>query len=322
MKGFTLVELLIYVGIFAIVGVGLVSILVTFVKIDVQQSAGSEIAGQANFILQKIQNTISNASFLVVNDDGNDEVDGTLAQTHSYLVIKAVNERSDPSTENDANSPITIYKEGDFVKIKQGQGAPNYVSINNLNGHKIKVANLTFTKVSNPPGRDVVLINLSLQYNSANPTQQVTRNFVLGVSKASAAVFDTALQPGASVPSQLDMGTATNRWRHLFLAGDLNVNGLSTMGNGSDAIAYLRHAGNLSVDPPSIAANSNNTQNIALLGISAGDQIFLTPPSSLETGLVLVGASTLAGSVDITLRNTTGAAINGIARNWYYFVVR
>ena len=315
-KGFTLVELLIYLSIFAVASIFLISILVTFVRVDVEQSAASEVAEQANFILQRIQNTIQNASFLVVNDDINDEIDAALGLPHTYLVIKAANEGDDPITSvTDPNSPIVIYKEGDFVKVRQGMP----ININNLNNNKVKVTDLRFTKVSSHPGRDVVLINLILQYNSANVMQQVTRTFTLGVSKASAAVFDTSLQPGAFT---LDIGTATNRWRNLFLSGTLNVIGSSAFGGG-DAVNFVKHSGGLSVNPPAILANTSITIAIPTAeGFVMGDQIFLTPPSNLEAGLIYTGADTYSSGVNITIRNTTGATIDGLARNWYYFLVR
>ena len=321
-RGFTLVELLVYISIFAVASIFLISILVTFVRVDVEQSAASEVAEQANFILQRIQNTIQNASFLVVNDDSNDEIDLLpLGLPRTYLVIKATNEGDVPmAAPTDLNSPIVIYREGDFVKVKQG-GAENF-GINNLNNNKVKVTNLRFTKVSSHPGRDVVLINLTLQYNSTNITQQAIRTFTLGVSKASAAVFDTSLQPGITGASLLDMGTSANRWRHLFLSGNLNISGSSTFGGG-DAVNFVRR-GTISVNPPSIPANSSVTIVVAIGGsvIFPGDQIFLSPPLLLEDGLVYTGADAYTNGVNIRLRNTTGVAIDGIARNWTFFLVR
>ncbi len=318
-----MVELLVYISLFAVVSIFLVSILVTFVKVDVQQLSASEVAEQANFILQRIQNIINNAGFLVVNDDGNDETDAALSLPRTYLVVKAANEGDDPITSpTDLNSPIAIYREGDFIKIKRG-GAENF-GTDNLNNSKVKVTNLTFTKVSSHPGRDVVLINLTLQYNSTNVVQKVTRTFTLGVGKASAAVFDTSLQPGISGASLLDIGTTGNRWRDLFLAGKLEVAGSSTFGGG-DAVNHIKHSGGLSVNPPSIGANTSITTNAILSGspVFAGDQIFLTPPSSLEAGLIYTGASiTPPNTVNIAIRNITGVAIDGIARNWSYFLVR
>ena len=319
-RGFTLIELLIYSAIFAIVGVVLTSIFVIFLRVDIRESASAEISNQANFILQRIQNYISNASFLVVNNSGNDETDDVLAIPYSKLIIKDRGERtgSDPNAD-DPLSPIAIFKEGDFVKVQQGQGT--LAVTESLNSNRVKVTNLTFTKISNHPGRDSVIINLTLEYNNPTLPQKISRSFALGVGKAAAAVFDTSLQSGAA---SLDIGTATNPWRNLFLNGNLNADGAASvikLGNNSNSFAYLRN-GTLTVNPPSIAANSNQTVTITTVedgdvsGFVAGDRIFLTPPITIENGLVFVGATTGANSVQIRIRNVTGAAIDGAALGW------
>src|SRR3989338_8212489 len=96
-KGFTLVELLIYSGIFAIIAVVLIYFITAFFRVSNQQIGSSEVANQANFILQKIQNEIARASFLTVNDLGDDETDDALNTEHSRLVIKDRAETTGPS---------------------------------------------------------------------------------------------------------------------------------------------------------------------------------------------------------------------------------
>lgn len=321
-RGFTLVELLIYTSIFAIVSVVLTSIFVIFLKVDIRETASAEISSQANFILQKIQNYISTAGFLVVNDDSNDENDGTLASPHNKLVIKDREERGDQTIANDSKSPVIIYRDGDFVKVQQGQGDAGFITTNTLNNNKVKVTNLTFTKVTSHPGRDSVIINLSLEYNQPTLPQKISRSFTLGVAKASAAIFDTSLQSGTSTPSQLDIGAAGNRWRHLFLAGNLDVNGTVKLGNNSDIVAFMKQ-GSISVDPPSIGSNGTATANVTLTGIVPGDRIFLTPPGTIENGLVYVGATTtIANTVGVRIRNLNAVATDGAALNWYYLLLR
>lgn len=320
-RGFTLIELLVYTTIFAVVGVVLTSIFVVFLRVDIRETASAEISNQANFILQRIQNYINNASFLVVNNAGNDEVDDPLALPYSKLVIK---DRAEGNAADDALSPIVIFKDGDLAKVQFGRGT--LVTTENLNNDKVKITNLTFTKVSSPPGRDSVIINLSLEYNNPSLPQKISRSFALGVGKASAAVFDTNLNPGTG--NTLDIGVG-NRWRDLFLSGNLTADGAASvikLGNGSNSFAYLRN-GTIFVDPPLIAANSNYTVTITttedpdVSGFVAGDRIFLTPPSIMDDGLVLVGATTAANSLQIKIRNT-GAAINDDGRNWYFWLVR
>jgi type II secretory pathway pseudopilin PulG len=313
-NGFTLIELLIYVSLFSVVGTALIYIFLTFVRIDFRQSAASEVASQANFILQKMQNLISNAGFVVVNDTENDEVDGLIAQGHSRLIIKARNEGNESS---DGNSPIVIYEENGLIKVKQGRGSKQIVVV--LNNNRVTVTNLRFSKVSNHPGRGVVLIDLSLQYNSSDPRQKVVNNFSLGVSKAAAAIFDTSLQPGAN--NMLDIGTGNNQWKDLFMSGNLSVSGTSVLGAGSDTVAYLKR-GTLPIDPPSIAADSTATINMTLIGALSGDKIFLTPSYSLAAGLIFVGARTVTDGVDITIYNAGASTVNDVSSFWSYMLIR
>jgi hypothetical protein len=81
--------------------------------------------------------------------------------------------------------------------------------------------------------------------------------------------------------------------------------------------------GTVTVDPPSIAANSSGTVPVTITGVQSGDLVFLTPPVGMETALIFQGASvTGANTVTIQIRNASGAAVNGAARTWSYMVIR
>jgi len=329
-NGFTLVELLIYTGIFAVVGVVLTSIFVIFLRIDIRETAGAEISNQANFILQRIQNYINNAGFLVVNDGGDDEQDDTLATPRAKLIIKDRGERSNPTPANDALSPIIIYKDGNFIKVQQGLGT--LMATENLNNDKVKVTNLTFTKVSNPPGRDSVIINLTLEYNNPSLPQQISRTFALGVGKAAAAVFDTSLNPGGTT---LDIGVGT-KWRDLFLSGKIvldnagtsNVNSIQLGPNQSGQSNVLNkffHGAIIGINIPATAADTNRTlTDVSLPNTTAnlGDRVFLAP-TALPTGIVLVSAIAKSnGLIDIIVRNTAPAASTAGAGDFHFLLIK
>src|SRR3989344_284073 len=118
-NGFTLVELLIYTAIFVVISLVLIYFLTLFFRVSQTQASSAEVANQANFILQKIQNEIAGASFLAVNDDGNDETDAfPLSQPYGKLVIK---DRAETTADaNDTKSPIMIYKNGGDVVMRRG----------------------------------------------------------------------------------------------------------------------------------------------------------------------------------------------------------
>lgn len=323
--GFTLIELLIYVAIFSVLAVVFSSVILVYFRINVEQIARSEITSQFNFVLQTIQRMIGEAGTAVVRTDIDaggdwDEIDSALGEPRNYLVLKNKNEGNEPA---DANSPTVVYAENGVIKIRRGRGAEQTETA--LTTGKVAADNLSFKKLTNYPGREIIEINLILSYNSANPLQQVSRRLISGVGKAEAAIFDTSLLPGVS--GGADIGQGTQRWRDGYFSGNVNVDNQTNTGalvvGGGTIINNIR-SGFLAVDPPAIAANGNGTFRIASSAIGASDRIFLTPPPDLEAGLALIGASAIDATdeIEITLRNTTASAINGAPKNWAYLLLK
>ncbi len=322
--GFTLIELLIYSVVFASVSITLVYFLTMFFRVSGYQTSTAEVASQANFILGRIEREISQASIVVVNNGGDDETDDTLSQPHARLVIKSPLE--DIGAPNDTMSPISIYKNASSVAvIKTGNGPE--VPLSNAS---VTITNLTFTKVSTPPGKDVVLVDLTVKYVSPDPKQQISRQFILGVGKASAATFDTDLKPAST--NARDIGTSGLKWKSIYLANTATIDGAVAWTTGgtntlNNSIGFLKH-GLVSVDPLAIAAGANATTIITstavpeLAGIQVGDRIMMTAPEAIEDGLLMMGATAGANSITVRVKNVSAASINGIARNWSYFVVR
>lgn len=327
-KGFTLVELLIYSVIFAGVSLTLIYFLTVFFRVSGYQASSSEVANQANFILGKIQNEITASSLVIVNDTATssityDETDDALNQPHSHLVLKAQTEASGGAGDN--ASPVLIYKDGTNAMLKRGSQAE--VTLNNAS---VTVTNLSFTKVSTPPGKDTVIVGLTLEYQSVNAAERISRDFTLGISRAQAASFDSYLNPNAD--NQYDIGTIGKKWKSLLLSGGAAIDGslsLTTAGTNTtnNSINFLKQ-GIVSIDPANIGAGSNGTTSVAsstvpaLAGIQTGDRIFITPPTTLEDGLLFMGATADADSISVKIKNMSAAAINGAAQNWSYFVIR
>ena len=322
-NGFTLVELLIYSVIFAGVSLTLVYFLSTFFRVSGYQASSAEVANQANFILGKIQNEIATSSLVVVNDTGNDEVDETVGTPHGKLLLKAQNETTGDAS--DSKSPVLIYKNGANVVLKRGNGTETA-----LNNTSVAVTNLVFTKISTPPGKDVVLIDLTLQYQSPNAYDRISRDFTLGVSRAQAASFDSNLNPNGS---GLTIGSGSAKWASLFLSGDVALDGKITWnsGNGGAAsnnnIAFMKQ-GIISINPPNITTGASGTYAVAsstvpgLAGIQTGDRVFMTPPLTLTEGLLFMGAVAGQDSITVRVKNISGSSIDGTAMNWSYLIIR
>ncbi|MCX8051231.1 MAG: hypothetical protein N3B17_04975 [Chlorobi bacterium] len=94
------------------------------------------------------------------------------------------------------------------------------------------------------------------------------------------------------------------------------------VGTNGDGISEILH-NTISVNPPNIGGNSSATLTVTITGVNTGDRVFLTPPSDLEDELVFQGATvTGANTVTIKIRNVSGGAVDGSARNWNYLVIK
>jgi type II secretory pathway pseudopilin PulG len=323
--GFTLVELLIYSVIFAGVSLTLVYFLSTFFRVSGYQASSSEVANQANFILGKIQNEITTSSLVVVNDTGDDELDDTVGAPHSKLLLKTRNETTGDASDDE--SPVLIYKNDGNVVLKRGN-SPETV----LNNASVAVTNLAFTKVSTPPGKDVVLIDLTLQYQSPNTYDRISRDFTLGVSRAQAASFDSNVSPNQD--NSFSLGEINKRWGSLFLSGGATIDGKLSLTNGNtnttnNSITFLKQ-GIIPVNPGvSIGASAQATIILSapeLAGIQTGDRVFMTPPSDitspLEDGLLFMSASAFPNGIRVVIKNIKTSSVSTATHNWGYLVIR
>jgi prepilin-type N-terminal cleavage/methylation domain-containing protein len=333
--GFTLVELLIYIGIFAILAVAFSSILVTFSRVTITQSSKNEVSSQLSFVTQKIQRMISNASHVVATNSIEDtdlgkawdEVDNNLGVAQKYLVLKL---QEDENSSNSETTPTIIYLDGGVIKVRKGRGGEiGHSTTSELTTDKVVVDKLEFTKFVDYPGRDLIEIDLALSYNSEQEQEQVSRKLILGTSKAYAAIFDTTLLPGAN--NNVDVGSSGYKWKDAFFSGTLKVDTeaqvktLKVSDNGTPMSGIYN--GQITVDPPNIGADSNGTVSVnppSGITIESGDRVFLTPNKSLKSGLLMVGAfaNSSTNKIDITLRNTKSSAVNGEVRSWYYLLIK
>lgn len=206
-RGFTLIEILIYTGIFAIISSLLVGILVTFSRIDAAQNATAEVANQANFILSQIRRLTASASAFEVKD--------VAGQKELWLYPK-----------NYTTAPTKISLAGGAITLSE-LGAPAAP----LTTSRVVVDSLSFTGYSNPPGADVVAVDMVLSYNAGSPAESHTRTFRTAIARVSAATFDTDLVPGSGTA---DVGLSGSRWDSGYFSGGVGI------GGSSDPLAPVR----------------------------------------------------------------------------------
>lgn len=201
--GFSLLEILIYTGLIAMVGMLLSGILISVTKIGNRQSASTEVNQQLNFVLQTIQRLVRDSSLV-------DIPGGTATST---LVLKMKSPAEDPTRLYVSNNRI-------YLQLGAGSAAP-------ITNEQVSVNNLTFFKISTYPGHDSVQVDLTLAYNTQNPQQSLTKSLSSAVARVSAATFDSDIIPGTT--NSFDIGLSATRWKDLYLSGGLNVAGATTI---------------------------------------------------------------------------------------------
>ncbi len=78
----------------------------------------------------------------------------------------------------------------------------------------------------------------------------------------------------------------------------------------------------VTVDPPSIAANTAVNVDVAVVGVLIGDEVIAFPPATLEAGLSGMALAVVANaSVRLRIANSTIAAIDGAALVWRLMIV-
>ncbi len=223
--GFTLLEILIYIAIFAVVGTLLTGIVTTVTRVEVRGGASAEVATQLNFTMQTLQRLTRDASAIIVNNSLSDnDNDAPLGDSAPYLHLR-MRDSAGGATDRD---PMVLWFDPVTKVVKLQQGSGGNMTTADLTTAKVASASsdLQFRKFSNPPGHDVVQVDLTLVYDAPTPEGMVARTIQSAIGRASAATFDSDLLPGAD--GVRSVGTAANRWVNGYFSGNLIVNGASS----------------------------------------------------------------------------------------------
>lgn len=216
-KGFSLVEILIYTAIIGIVGTLFSNILIIVTRAQNQQASSIEVNQQMNFALSTIQRLIRESSAVEI-------ATGTPV---SNLKLR---------TKDSAKDPTIITISSGKIVLQQGNGAAF-----NLTTDSVVVNQLSFWKIANSQGKDTVQIDISISYNTQNPQQQFTKIITSMVARANAATFDSDIVPGSD--NAYDMGLSGTRWQDLNLSGEAKIGGIS--GDGTGKAVCVKADGNL-----------------------------------------------------------------------------
>lgn len=214
--GFTLVEVLIYVVIFAIVAGLSTGILLILTRVNQQQSASAEVTDQLNFIMQRIQ--------YLVKQSSNIEIPAGI--TTSTLKLRM---------ENPSQDPTCLSLIGGVVKLAQGPDSVNRQNCtsvtSDLTSSRVVVDTFNFQKFIQYPGHDTISINIQMTYNSNNPQSQIQRTLQSAIARVSAATFDSDVVPGGTY--NFNLGQAGAPWQKVIMADGSASNPSYTFGNNT-----------------------------------------------------------------------------------------
>jgi len=199
--GFSLIELLVYIGILTIVVGFIVGIFITTIKIGSKETSSTEVTSQINYVSQTIQRMVKEASV----------IDIPAGVSTSTLKLR---------TSSLSTDPTCIYLSSGTIKIAQGafpSGSENCASTStNLTNSKIIVDNLIFTKLTSYPGHDSVAFQIQMSSNTSSTENRSTKVLTSSIARVSAATFDSSLLPGNA--NTYDVGQSGSYWRRIILA--------------------------------------------------------------------------------------------------------
>ncbi|MBI2278999.1 MAG: prepilin-type N-terminal cleavage/methylation domain-containing protein [Candidatus Brennerbacteria bacterium] len=211
--GFTLIELIVYMAIFAVSAVFLVSILTSVTRTQVRQASGNEVNQQLSFVASTIQRLVRSAS-VIENDAG-------VAST--TLLLRMASSTADPTKIYVDASSTAIY-------LAEATSTPM-----RLTDDKVTVGNFSVTKQEPSGGLAVVQIDLTLEYQTTATRAKTSRTWRGAVARISAATFDSGIVPNAS--GNLDIGSASLLWRDAYFSGDVTVGASGQLGVGGNPSA-------------------------------------------------------------------------------------
>ncbi|MDD5099240.1 MAG: type II secretion system protein [Candidatus Colwellbacteria bacterium] len=210
--GFTLVELLIYAAIFAVASGLLTGILVMISNVQTRENAAFEVTRQLQFITQRIQYAIRDASIVDSVYEGSNPAN----PCSTYCTVKL--RVSDPDLD-----PTIISSDVNGVYITEGSNPR--VTITSPN---VKITSLVFNKVGNPGGLSTVTMDVAIRFNNADPVLQIAKTLSSAIAHVSAATFDTDLLPDSTETRSI--GGSSLKWKDLILSDGITISGAAGVG--------------------------------------------------------------------------------------------
>jgi len=212
-SGFTLVELLVYSVIFAVT-VGLLSgILIAITGVQTRETAAFEITRQLQFVTQRMQHTIRDASVIGEVFEGANPA----APCVQFCSIRL-------RVANPTLDPTIISSDIGGVYIQEGNN-PRVA----LTTPAARITSLIFRRTANPEGLTTVAVDFGMVLNPDDPQLRVERRLQSGIAHVSAATFNADILPDSS--GARNIGGTNLRWNNLILSGGVTIIAPGTAGD-------------------------------------------------------------------------------------------
>ncbi len=155
-RGFTLIELMIYVGLTALVMGLFAAILITVTRITGQQSSSSQVTSELSFLMTTIKREIHESLGATVNNT-------------QVILIK-------DATTNPVTTSIINY-DADAKKITIEKTGPAPTTASPLSTNHITVDNVLFEKMVDEtnPSSTIIRMTITASANTTNPQNQSTK---------------------------------------------------------------------------------------------------------------------------------------------------
>jgi len=297
-RGFTLIELIVYTAIFAIVAGILTSIFLVIINSQKKTSVSNEVTQQLNFVLVTAKRLIGDSSLVEAVYEGANPS----STCSSFCTLKL--RRTDPTKD-----PTIISSNASGIYLQEGSSTQVTLTTN-----KVLVNNLRLVKHEIPGGHAVVEISTSFSYNTSNPTFALTKAIQSAIARVNAATFDADLIPNQDNTFDIGQIGSNLRWKNGRFSGDLTVAGNVGIGTTSPDVK-LHVAGGIKIVDGNQGINKVLTSDAngvgswqTAVGIPAG-QVSFFDLSSCPTGWT--EATAARGRYLVAL--PAGGTLDGIA---------
>jgi len=160
-KGFTLIELIIYIGLVSIMLLGIASFAKIILQARTRNQVIAEVEQQGVQIAQMLTYTVRNAENII---------QPTAPNTDNNLILDMLYAPEDPTT---------FSLDGVIINIKQGAG--NKI---NLNNSRVEIQDLTFQNLSRPDTPGIIKFSFTLNHKnqSGRPEYNYSKTFYSSAS--------------------------------------------------------------------------------------------------------------------------------------------